>query len=274
MSEVIDAHLRHLRAANAAETTIVSRVRILRKLHEELPFGLLFATTPDLVWWMQHEASWAAWTRATYAKHIRSFYRWACPTYSIDDPTIGLPKPRNPKGVPNPVTDEELAIAVACPLEPWRTAVYLAAYGGLRASEICRVRREHVTPETIYIEQAKGGDPESVDTHPLIWDLVKARGRGPLLVRPSCGRPPTSSWMGTFAGRHFDRIGLPGVTMHRFRHWFGTMLMEQGADIRTVQELMRHQSLTSTQGYTLVRGRQRRLAISTLPAPTQPPSER
>ena len=149
----------------------------------------------------------------------------------------------------------------------------LAAYGGLRASELAGVRREHVTEHNIRILRAKGGNPASIDTHPMIWALVEPRPPGPLVVRPT-GRPVTGQWLGTFGKRHFASIGLPGVHLHRFRHWFATALLESGADIRTVQDSMRHRSITSTQGYTAVRGGKRRLAIRSLPTPgTQHPEE-
>jgi integrase/recombinase XerC len=148
----------------------------------------------------------------------------------------------------------------------------LAAYAGLRASELAAVRREHVTERLIRIPQAKGGDPASVDTHPVIWDMVKSRPAGPLAVRPS-GRPLSGHWLTARQRAHFDKIGMPDVTLHRFRHWFGTMLLDAGNDLRTVQESLRHRSITSTEGYTLVSGGQRRLAIRSLPTPNLHPRE-
>jgi site-specific recombinase XerD len=60
--------------------------------------------------------------------------------------------------------------------------------------------------------------------------------------------------------------------MHRFRHWFATALLDQGESMMTVKEAMRHRSVTSTEGYTKVRNGQRRLAITSLPLPTQRPT--
>jgi integrase/recombinase XerC len=64
----------------------------------------------------------------------------------------------------------------------------------------------------------------------------------------------------------FRRAGVkPGA--HRLRHWYATKLLEAGADLRTVQELMRHASVQSTQIYTQVTDQRRREAIDRLGLP-------
>lgn len=272
MSELIDAHARHLRAARQSPHTINSRVRLLKALHDWLPFGLAYASTDELEEYLGHNPEWSDWSVSTYAGHIRGFYRWAAGQYLQGDPSAGMARPRNPSCVPRPVSDDELHIALTRSGPGWYEAITLAAYGGLRISELCGVHREHVTEETIHIRRAKGGNPAAIETHPVIWRLVRSRRPGPLCVLPD-GRVLTPRWINSHGRAHFDSIGLPDVVMHRFRHWFGTKLLEGGADLRTIQEAMRHRSIVSTQGYTLVRGGQRRLAIRSLPAPTQNPDE-
>lgn len=272
MSDLIFAHARHLRAAGQSTNTVDSRIRVLKHLHADLPFGLLYASTEELEDWLQSDPSWSAWTLSTYAMHIRGFYRWANRRYLVADPSADMARPRTPDCIPHPVTDQELATALRYSPEPWYTAIMLAAFAGLRASELAGVRREHVTEHSIRIVRAKGGNPASVDTHPLLWKLAEPRRPGPLAARAD-GTAITGKWIATKGRPHFDRIGLPAVTMHRFRHWFGTTLLDGGADLRTVQEAMRHRSIISTQGYTLVSGGQRRLAIRSLPAPTEHPEE-
>lgn len=274
VSEMIDAHTRHLRAQGASPRTVADRTRLLRALHTRLPFGLAYAATDELEDWLASDPDWSQWTRCTYANHIRSFYRWANGRWLDGDPAAEMARPRQPDGVPRPVTDAELATALDRAPEPWYTAVSLAAYGGLRIGEIAGLRREDVTADTIWIRRAKGGDPASVDTHPRIWALLKPRPAGPVCVRPS-GRPPTVTvtWFTQHERRFFDSIGLPAVVMHRFRHWYATTLLDGGADLRTVQEALRHKRVTSTQRYTAVRGGQRRLAIRSLPDPNQRPSQ-
>ena len=65
--------------------------------------------------------------------------------------------------------------------------------------------------------------------------------------------------------RFFHDLGIKG-SIHRVRHNFGTDLVEAGVDLRTVQELMRHSSLATTEGYTLVTGDRLSAALDRLPA--------
>jgi len=272
MSDLIIAHARHLGAAGKSPRTINDRSSVMTRLHEALPFGLAYASTEELEDWLQHDPGWSTWTKCTYAMHIRGFYRWANGRYLQGDPSAEMVRPQTPSGVPNPVTDNELATALRHSPEPWFTAIALAAMAGLRVSEVAGVRREHVSEHRIRIPRAKGGGTASVDTHPMIWALVRSRRAGPLVTRPD-GTPVSGPWLSVKGRAHFDQIGLPDVHFHRFRHWFGTTLLDGGADLRTVQEAMRHRSITSTQGYTLVSGGQRRLAIRSLPTPTEHPEE-
>jgi integrase len=275
MSDLIEAHARHLRAAGRRPKTINGRVRLLWQLHRALPFGLAYASTDELEAFLQSDPTWKPWTKANYAMHMRGFYGWAHGKYLQTDPTEEMAKPRTPGGVPNPVTDEELERALARSPEPIYTAIVLAAYAGLRCYEIVRQHREDITEESIRILEEKGGGASWVDTHPALWEVVQPRSRGLLVVRDN-GREATENWLSGAASRHFDRVGLPGVTMHRFRHWYGSTMLDATDNLRTVQVAMRHRSITSTVAYTLVKGGQRRLAIRSLPTlaglPTRKPT--
>jgi integrase len=268
---MIDAHTRHLRARGASPRTITDRTKVLRRLHTALPYGLAYASTDELEDWLASDDDWSQWTRYTYANHVRGFYAWANGTWLAGDPAAVMARPRQPESVPRPVSDDELATALGRAPEPWRTAIVLAAFGGLRIGEAAGLRREDVDADRIWIRRAKGGSPASVDTHPLVWETVEPRPPGPLCVRQD-GRPADVGWFYTRERLFFDRIGLGAVTMHRFRHWYGTTLLSNGADLRTVQEALRHRNVASTQGYTAVGGGQRRLAIRSLPNPTQHPA--
>jgi integrase/recombinase XerD len=64
-------------------------------------------------------------------------------------------------------------------------------------------------------------------------------------------------------GAAMTRAGVSG-TPHALRHWYGSSLLANGADLRTVQECMRHASIVATQVYTRVPDDRRREAIATL----------
>lgn len=270
MSTLLPAHIRHLQAAGRSPRTIGDRQRVLQAADRSpsLPYGIDQASTDELAAWLSNPR-WSAWTRCTYHRHIAGFYRWATdpahPRLTFD-PAAVLVAPRSPDADPKPVTDQELATALARSSDWWQLVIALGAYGGLRASEMAGLRREDVTQAAITIA-GKGNRTKQVPTHPEIWARVRDAGPGSLLGLR--GRAMHKHLPG-LARRHFDHIGLPDVHLHRFRHWYATALLMGGADIVTVRDLMRHKSIKTTEAYLGIVDGQRRLAISTLPVPSSP----
>lgn len=265
--DLIDAHVAHLRAGGYAVRTTRDRYELLCRMDDQLPEGLCTATTEELTRWLG-DPTWSQWTRCTYYGHVRGFFRWACAgdDAPLDwDPSAGLARPRNPNRVPHPITEEELNAALSRSDRRWRLVITLAAYAGLRAGEISRLRREDVTDDRIRVVKGKGGRDAVIPTHPAIWALV-ARMPSGLLVRTRTGREFTDDQLSVMARHHFDKIGLPEVHLHRMRHRFATQLIRAGNDIRTVQELMRHSSLATTAAYIQVTDEQRVRAVGSLAA--------
>jgi len=268
MDELINLHIVYLQAEGKARSTVRDRRRVLHKIDRTLPYGLSNASTDELAEYFSWPA-WKPWTRATYFGHASGLYRWAAgglDPYLTIDPMTPLRRPRTPRGIPRPVTTDELRYVFAHCSPWWRRVVLLAAYAGLRRAEIVSLRREEVTRERIRVIDGKGGKDAYVDTHPLIWHDVASASGGLLVVGERLGRPVTPTRLSLMARKFFDSIGLPDVHLHRFRHWYGTMLLRGGADMRTVQECLRHDSLASTAIYTLVDSAQRVAAIASLPA--------
>lgn len=268
MSDLIPDHLNEMRFAGCVATSVYDRQRILRWIDADLPWGIDEADATEIAeWFVRNGANWSVATRSIYRGHLDAYYKWAVTRGELTiNPLTSLKRPARPKHVPNPVTDNELALALELsPDQPWQTAVMLAAYGGLRCCELVRVRREDVTEETVLVQQGKGHKPRFVDTFPDLWTYVKDRPPGPL-VRGVRGGPLRATTIIQEQHKHWVRVGLPEIHMHRFRHWFATSLLRQGADIRTVQELLGHTSLSSTQVYTQVVSATRRAAIRLLPS--------
>jgi integrase len=272
MSELIDVHLAHIRAEGAATTTIDARRKVLGFADHAMPYGIDTATTAELADWLG-TPGWSGWTRVTYYSHLKALYDWAC---GGDDPWLdwspmdGIRRPRNPTVVPHPVTDDELAAALARSDDWWRLVITLAAWAGLRAAEICRLRREDVSVERVRIWRGKGGRDAEVPTHPAVWTVVEGRPPGLLVRARRAVGPMRSGTLSAEARHHFDAIGQPAVHLHRFRHWYGTAMLRAGTDVRVIQTLMRHSSLATTAGYLQVGDEQREMAVRTLPAPRSP----
>ncbi len=260
MSYLIEEHLTALRSESRSTKTIRDRRRCLRRLHEDLPYGLLGASTADLRAWLAYE-KWSANTRYTYAGHIIQFYRWLKEEGRRDqNPAASIRRPAAHRGLPRPWSDAQLETLLTAP-EPLRTAVILAAFEGMRLAEICACRREHITEDWVTIPDGKGGKPGMVPTHPMVWEHVRGLPPGPLIVDR---RGHLSADQLSDIARRWQRShGLP-CGLHPGRHRFATEIQRQARDIRVTQEAMRHKSINSTQVYTQVSDQDRIAAVRAL----------
>lgn len=270
MSNLVDEHARHLRAAGCSERHIIIRGQLLRRLHDHLPMGLLFARTVDIEEFLAGLAI-ARSTLLGYLGHVRSFYRWADHLGYFDgDPTLTLRRPRGVKFRPKPATAEQIQAALSSP-EPWHTIFALAYFEGFRAQEIAFCEREDFTQEWTSVRRAKGGDPATVPTHPYVWTLVRDRPPGRLFRTGRRGGPVNGMWISQGARRQLRRLGYK-TSIHPLRHAFATDMLLAGADVRTVQECLRHASLVTTSAYLEVTSPRKRAAVELLTIPGAPAS--
>lgn len=265
--EMIEAYLEHLRRAGRTEATLEGRSEILHRLNRELPFGIGQTNTEELSCWLYRD-EWSQNTRATYWRAIRSFYSWAAnpkDAWLDGDPSEEMETVQTVRGVARPVTDEQLRRILTEAPEPIRTWALLAAYEGLRCVEISRLDREHITEQHLFVVRGKGDRPRVHDTDPLVWAAVKDLPRGPLAVGED-GERLTPFEVSLRAAHHFRRqMSMPGVSMHRLRHWLGVTMQREFKDIRVTQAALGHVSLSSTQIYTAATDEQQRAARASLP---------
>lgn len=178
--------------------------------------------------------------------------------------------PRVKKGLPRPVTPDEavnLALTVAeDSAEPWigarDRAVLLLLYGaGLRISEALSIPGSAVPLSETILVTGKGGKQRVVPLLPIARDAVAdylAKSPWPLerdkaLFRGAKGGPLSQGMVQKAMARARVALGLPpSATPHALRHSFATHLLGAGADLRSLQELLGHASLGSTQIYTKV----------------------
>lgn len=269
MSKLLPLHIAHLRAAGYSKNTREDREHLLIRADRALPYGIDQPTCTELEDFLSFDG-WSQWTRCTYYGHIAGFYEWASSgrdPHLEFNPAAELVRPKSPEADPDPCTDDELAAALERSPAFWQLAIILGAYAGLRSGEISRLHREHVTEDHITVLHGKGDRSAKLPAHPEIWSRVKDMPAGPLF--PKKDDIPGCADLTDRQRRHFNRIGLPQIHLHMFRHWYACMLLRQGVNIRTVQTLMRHKSLQTTAAYLLVVDEQRRLAIRTLPVLTQ-----
>ena len=117
--------------------------------------------------------------------------------------------------------------------------------------------------------KGKGDKPAILPTHDEVWRAVRDLPAGPI-ARSRAGEPVHGRYISCKFLLYCRDIGLPGVSMHRLRHWYGTTLYQATKDLRKTQELMRHESPATTAIYTLIPDEERRAAIHALPIPTAP----
>lgn len=265
--QIIDAYIEHLRRAGCTQATLEGRYEILHRLNRELPCGIGQTNTEELSRWLYRD-EWSTNTRATYWRAIRSFYGFAADAEDpwIDrNPTEKMEPVQTMRGVPRPVTDQQLSRILTEAPEPLRIWCLLAAYQGLRCIEISRLDREHVTEQNLFVVRGKGDRPRVHDTYPAVWSAVKDLPRGPIAVGDD-GVRLTPFEVSLRAAHHFRRqMNMPGVSLHRLRHWLGVTAQRKYRDIRVTQAMLGHVSLSSTQIYTMGSEEQQREARSTLP---------
>ncbi len=272
MDDLIGRYLAHIEAGGFTERTVKFRRLVLRAANAQLPHGLQRASVPELEDWLRGRHGW---TLYKYFESLDLLYRFGVERGYLDwAPTSAMIRPRPPKSQPRPLDVRGLAIALTLPY-PWRVGVLLAAAAGLRCTELCRLPRDAVTEQWISALR-KGNKEHTIPTHPRIWEEVRDLPPGhPVLHKPD-GTAYHPWYFGHRVGVHLAELGLPGATLHRWRHSFGTWLMlpkvygGSGASARTAQELLNHESLSSTQIYTEVTDRERQDAILALPIPASP----
>ncbi|HEX8661502.1 MAG TPA: tyrosine recombinase XerC, partial [Brevundimonas sp.] len=179
--------------------------------------------------------------------------------------------PRIKASLPRPVSEDQARGMMQEPdadpdAEPWEAArdraVLTLLYGcGLRISEgLSLTRADAPVPETLRII-GKGGKTRLAPVLPAVRTAVDAYlalqpfplEPGDALFRARRGGPLTPRHVQAMVQRLRGRLGLPAsATPHALRHSFATHLLGAGADLRAIQELLGHASLSTTQKYTAV----------------------
>lgn len=202
---------------------------------------------------------------------LKSFIAYAREQAGDSDATRPrLRGPRVKKGLPRPVTPDEainLAETVADDAaEPWIAArdraVLLLLYGaGLRIAEALGLKASALPLGESMVITGKGGRQRVVPLLPIVREGVAEYARlcpWPLekdqpLFRGAKGGQLAQGLVQRAVARARVSLGLPATaTPHALRHSFATHLLGAGADLRSLQELLGHASLSSTQIYTRV----------------------
>jgi integrase/recombinase XerD len=203
---------------------------------------------------------------------IRTYYRFLTGEGRVtEDPSDRLASPRRGRVLPDTLSVAEVEALLAAPHvdEPlaWRdrALLELAYGGGLRVSELCGMLVTDLQlTENLVRVFGKGGKERlvplgrsvigavSVYLHTLRPALDRGRSGGRLLLNAR-GQPLSRVGAWGIVKRAAKRSGSKKrITPHTLRHSFATHLLEGGADLRAVQEMLGHADLSTTQIYTHV----------------------
>ena len=234
-------------------------------------------------------------SRATTARKlaaVRTFLRYLRREGLIEgDPAALVPTPRRDVRMPSHLSEAEMSTLLAGAeggnslARRDRAILELFYASGLRLSEVASLGVDDVNVSARMVRVAgKGGKERMVpfnksaasairdylpDRETLIVDHNLARGgyqRGASKLGHSASEPLFVNYRGTrLSTRSVDRVvrryvafwgARRGISAHAIRHSFATHLLERGADLRTIQELLGHARLSTTQRYTHVNAAQ------------------
>lgn len=288
MQQAIESFLRYLRIErNSSELTLKSYSEDLESLlvyfTEEVggvpdPADVAVGTLRGYVTYL-HDCQYARSTIARRLACLRSFFKY-CQREGLvaSNPAKALRTPRAGRKLPHFLTAEQVAKLLETPPanEPAglrdRAMLETMYSGGLRVAELVSLNVESWDRDANVLRVIGKGRKERIA--PVGSYAAKALSNW-LEVREPCdnagaddaaalflnkfGRRLTTRSVGRMLSKHIQIAGLEQITTpHTLRHSFATHLLDGGADLRSVQELLGHKSLTTTQIYTHVSTRRLR----------------
>ncbi len=224
-----------------------------------------------LVW--LHEKKYSKATIARRLASVRSWCKFLCRQGKLENnPADGLRGPRQDKKLPHflsiestlqlleaPPADEPMGLRDRAILETLYSA-------GMRVSELTGLNTEDLDLQSgIATVRGKGKKERLVLLGPHALQAIKnwlasrdqllkgLKSASPALFWNKQGTRLTARSVGRLLEKYLLQVGLdPKTSPHSLRHSFATHLLDRGADIRSVQELLGHRSLATTQIYTHV----------------------
>lgn len=263
----------HMAGAGRADRTIRDTLLTVGQFHRQTGVPPHLASHRQISAWFALNRAWAANSKLTRWVQLNSFFVFlAREDHRPDNPMLKVPRPRAPRGEPRPLSDPQVARLLAAPMRAkTRAMILLCLLAGLRVHEVAKLRGQDVDLDSGTLAVVgKGGRRAVLPLHPALADLAEAMPRRgpwfPANSRLPPGEPVRSRSVSEVIRRAMRRAEVPG-TPHALRHWYATALVRGGADLRTVQTLMRHANLSTTAVYTAVADTTRAAAVGRLTIP-------
>ncbi len=198
-----------------------------------------------------------------YFSSIKVFFSWLRQNNEVEvNVCENIDAPKRSKKMPRVPTREQINRMITLPdCETWeglrdRALLELMYSSGLRASEICGLQKRDIAENSVHVSSGKGGKTRTVPLTLMASKYLKK-------YMETLDDQSTESLFVTVQGKVFSRHALvrsvkayarlaeiSDCTPHTLRHACATHLLESGADIRLIQEVLGHASISSTQRYT------------------------
>ncbi len=198
---------------------------------------------------------------------IKNFYKFLLrKNYEIDQSIFSLKSPKKAKNIPKSLNQEQTFSAIDDECEgdeEWivlrNKAIMMLLYGcGLRISEALSITKSHLNSSIIKIK-GKGGKERIIPLLEIVKNAIEEYlaklpydiSETETIFLGTRGKPLKQTYFNKILINLRRKLNLPEhLTPHAFRHSFATHLLENGADLRVIQELLGHVSLSTTQCYT------------------------
>lgn len=201
---------------------------------------------------------------------LRMFHRYICMTYpQIHDPTLHMRSRKQARKLPSYFNMEDIRTLLdsygKCDLDLFHKAMMELLYGcGLRVSELCSLQLNQTHLEQGFLRVIGKGDKERMV--PMNTQCVTSLRQYLNFVRPTWlhkrspyvfitakGNPVSRQYVHTHIKQQLCMLHLDErLSAHSFRHSFASHMLDGGADLRVVQELLGHSDIATTQIYTHV----------------------
>lgn len=254
MNDALNAYRIAQQRRGLSPETISRRKHTCWQFESWLRKPILDADPDDIERWLD-TLDLSARSRYSYLSNLHCFFEFAVRRgYVKADPTENIDRPKLPRSVPRPVSDDDLAYALSVAPPRERAMVCLGAFQGLRCKEIAGLAREdvleHEAPPLLVVTFGKGNRQRVLPLNEQVEMALRLFGmpkRGPVF-RKRDGTRLAPYTVGQIVSTFLRDIGVE-ASCHQLRHAFASRVYRETSDLRLTQELLGHSSPQTTAIY-------------------------
>jgi len=191
-------------------------------------------------------------TRWDYYRALKTFFKFMSSRHRLPNPMDAIKPPRRPKTLMATLEASELMRLLQSAEEPRDRAILtLIMDNGVRAGEVCSLLKHNIKQESVVVH-GKTGWREVPISDETRWLLLRVAAKSPdEHVFYGHKGPITRHLIYAIVRRHMEKADIKGPKLgpHRIRHAFGKNYLVEGGDLRSLQEIMGHADVKTTEKY-------------------------